>query len=125
MTVESVTGSGELYWDPYDFDLHANPHPVWRRMREEAPLYRNDKYDFWALTRFDDVMNVLVDSKTYTINEGDLLESIRTPKNRAQKVHRTCSTKATPKTCDRCWSWIRLDMTCTAICSAGHLRPGR
>ena len=88
MSVESVTGSDELYWDPYDFDLHANPHPVWRRMREEAPLYRNDKYDFWALTRFDDVMNVLVDSKTYTIDEGDLLENIRTPKNQRRRFAR-------------------------------------
>ena len=81
MSAESVIGSGELYWDPYDFDLHANPHPVWRRMREEAPLYRNDKYDFWALTRFDDVLNVLVDWKTYSRDEGGLLEKIRTPKN--------------------------------------------
>ena len=56
----------DLYWDPFDWELHADPHPVWRRMREEAPLYRNDRYDFWALTRFHDVSNVLVDHETYT-----------------------------------------------------------
>jgi hypothetical protein len=41
----------EIYYDPYDFEIDADPHPVWRRMRAEAPLYRNDKYEFWALSR--------------------------------------------------------------------------
>lgn len=40
-----------IYYDPYDFEIDADPHPVWRRMRDEAPLYRNDTYDFWALSR--------------------------------------------------------------------------
>ena len=53
--------SDEIYYDPYDFDIDADPYPVWRRMREEQPLYYNDKYDFFALTRFDDVEKVMVD----------------------------------------------------------------
>ncbi len=69
--------STELYWDPYDYDLHADPHPVWKRMREEAPLYRNDRYDFWALTRFQDVWDALGDWKTYSSAQGDILEIIR------------------------------------------------
>jgi cytochrome P450 len=69
--------STDLYWDPYDYDLHADPHPVWRRMREEAPLYRNDRYDFWALTRFQDVWDALGDWKTYSSAQGDILEIIR------------------------------------------------
>jgi cytochrome P450 len=69
--------SAELYWDPYDYDLHADPHPVWGRMREEAPLYRNDRYDFWALTRFQDVWDALGDWKTYSSAQGDILEIIR------------------------------------------------
>jgi cytochrome P450 len=68
----------DLYWDPFDWQLHANPHPVWRRMREEAPLYRNDKYDFWALTRFNDVLQVIVDHETYSSSQGPILEIIRT-----------------------------------------------
>src|SRR4051812_38553868 len=31
----------ELYWDPLDEEIDDDPHPVWRRMRDEAPLYRN------------------------------------------------------------------------------------
>jgi cytochrome P450 len=46
-------------------------------MREEAPLYRNDRYDFWALTRFQDVWDALGDWKTYSSAQGDILEMIR------------------------------------------------
>ena len=66
-----------IYYDPYDFEIDADPHPVWRRMREEAPLYRNDKYDFWALSRFDDVEAGLQDWRTYSSAKGTLLEMIR------------------------------------------------
>ena len=45
----------DLYYDPYDFEIDADPYPVWRRLRDEAPLYYNEKYDFYALSRFDDV----------------------------------------------------------------------
>jgi cytochrome P450 len=69
--------SDVVYWDPWDYDLHADPHPTWRRMREEAPLYRNDRHDFWALTRFQDVLDVLVDWKTYSSARGDVIEVIR------------------------------------------------
>ena len=67
----------ELYYDPYDFAIDADPHPIWRRMREEAPLYRNEKYDFWALSRFDDVDAGLQDWRTYSSAKGTLLELIR------------------------------------------------
>jgi cytochrome P450 len=67
----------EIYYDPYDFEIDADPHPVWRRMRDEAPLYRNDKYDFWALSRYADVAAGLTDWKTYSSARGTLLEFIR------------------------------------------------
>jgi cytochrome P450 len=71
------TASDEVSWDPFDWSLHEDPHPVWRRMREEAPLYRNDQYDFYALTRFQDVLDVLLDWKTYTSTDGPILELIK------------------------------------------------
>ena len=45
----------DVYYDPYDFEIDADPYPIWKRMRDEAPLYYNEKYDFYALSRFDDV----------------------------------------------------------------------
>jgi cytochrome P450 len=77
MTTDDLTVAHDLCWDPFDYELHANPHPVWRRMREEAPLYRNDRHDFWALTRFDDVLRALVDYQTYSSAHGDIIEIIR------------------------------------------------
>jgi len=67
----------ELYYDPYDFEIDADPHRVWRRMRDEAPLYRNDKHEFWALSRYEDVVAGLTDWRTYSSARGTLLELIR------------------------------------------------
>jgi cytochrome P450 len=64
----------ELYYDPYDYDIDANPHPIWRRMRDEAPVYRNEKYDFYALSRFGDVLEASLDSVTYSSAYGTVLE---------------------------------------------------
>ena len=66
----------DLYYDPYDYEIDANPHPVWRRMRDEAPLYRNDRYDFFALSRFDDVLAASLDVETYSSAHGTVLEMI-------------------------------------------------
>jgi cytochrome P450 len=67
----------EIYYDPYDFEIDADPHPVWRRMRDEAPLYRNDKYEFWALSRYEDVASGLTEWRTCSSARGTLLELIR------------------------------------------------
>jgi cytochrome P450 len=72
-----VSTHEQLYWDPFDYSLHRDPHPVWRRMREEAPLYRNHKHDFWVLTRFHDVLEALLDTDVYSSAQGDILEVIR------------------------------------------------
>ncbi len=45
----------EIRWDPFDIELDDHPHEMWRRMRDEQPVYRNDQYDFFALSRFADV----------------------------------------------------------------------
>lgn len=46
---------GNLYWDPYDIEIDSDPHPIWRRMRDEKPVYYNDPFDFYALSRHADV----------------------------------------------------------------------
>src|SRR5246127_2196998 len=60
----------ELYYDPYDPDIDDNPYPVWKRMREEAPLYYNEKYNFYALSRYDDVARELPNWQTYRAGRG-------------------------------------------------------
>jgi cytochrome P450 len=64
----------EIYWDPFDEELDSNPHPVWRRMRDEQPVYRNDRYDFWALSRFADVERGHVQPGIFSSAFGTVLE---------------------------------------------------
>ena len=42
-------------YDPYDVEINADPYPVFRRLRAEAPLYYDEEYDFFAVSRFEDV----------------------------------------------------------------------
>lgn len=79
VTQDSVSNAKKpLYYDPYDFDIDKNPYPIWRRMREEQPLYYNEKYDFYALSRYDDVEACSKDWRRYSSAKGTLLELIRT-----------------------------------------------
>jgi cytochrome P450 len=73
----TVTGRSEVYYDPYDVDIHADPYPAFRRLREEAPLYYNEVYDFYAVSRFDDVERGLGDHVTFSSARGVILEMIR------------------------------------------------
>ncbi len=72
-----VTSGIEPYYDPYDFDIDADPYPVWKRLRDEAPLYFNDKYEFYAVSRYDDVERCLLEWKTYSSAKGSVLEIIK------------------------------------------------
>ena len=73
----TVINTSDVYYDPYDVDIDADPYPVFRRLREEAPLYYNEQYDFFALSRFDDVEQGLVDRDTYISGRGGILELIK------------------------------------------------
>ena len=64
----------ELSWDPFDEGLDSEPHGVWRRMRDEAPVYRNERYDFWALSRFDDVAGASREPATFSSARGTVPE---------------------------------------------------
>jgi len=64
----------DLYWDPFDEAIDADPHGTWRRLRDEAPVYRNDRYDFWALSRFADVERASRDPATFSSSRGTVLE---------------------------------------------------
>jgi cytochrome P450 len=73
-----TTGTdSRLHYDPYDIGINADPYPVYRRLRDEAPLYRNDEHDFWALSRFDDVQGGFGDRETFISSRGGILELIK------------------------------------------------
>jgi cytochrome P450 len=73
----SVSSTSDVYYDPYDVEIYADPYPVFRRLREEAPLYHNEQHGFYAVSRYDDVERGLIDSETYISGRGVILEVIK------------------------------------------------
>jgi len=71
------TTTSDVYYDPYDVDIVADPYPLYRRMREEAPLYYNEPHDFYALSRYEDVERGLLNAATFISGKGGILELIR------------------------------------------------
>lgn len=61
-------------WDPFDPAAKADPYPVWRRLRDECPVYHNEAHDFWALSRFADVDAAHRDPETFSSAHGTVLE---------------------------------------------------
>jgi hypothetical protein len=61
-------------YDPFSYRLHADPYRTYAWMRENAPVYRNDERDFWALSRYDDVRTALRDPAMYSNRHGISLE---------------------------------------------------
>jgi cytochrome P450 len=72
-----TAATGEIYYDPYDFAIDADPYPTFKRLRDEAPLYRNEKFDFFAVSRFADVEECSKDWQTFISGKGTVLEIIR------------------------------------------------
>ena len=75
-SASAVSDKG-VYYDPYMREIVKNPYPTYKRLREEAPLYYNDKYDFYAVSRYEDVRRGLADNETFISGRGGILELIK------------------------------------------------
>ena len=62
--------------NPYDYDFHEDPYPCYKRLRDEAPLYRNEELGFWALSRHRDVLQGFRNSTTLSNSEGVSLDPV-------------------------------------------------
>jgi cytochrome P450 len=62
--------------NPFSYDFHEDPYPTYRWLRDHAPLYRNERMDFWAISRFQDVLSALTEWQTYSSAEGTVLERL-------------------------------------------------
>ncbi len=73
-----MTGASavDVYYDPYDFAIDDDPYPTWKRLRDEAPLYFNEKYNFYALSRYEDVARELHNWETYRSGRGTTMDII-------------------------------------------------
>ena len=73
--------------DPYDYDFHEDPYPYYQRLRDEAPLYRNEELGFWALSRHQDVLQGFRNSTTLSNKFGVSLD----PASRGPHASKTMS----------------------------------
>ncbi|MGV0853625.1 cytochrome P450 [Mycolicibacterium phlei] len=77
----------EIKLDPYDYDFHEDPYPYYKRLRDEAPLYRNSELGFWALSRHADVLAGFRNSTTLSNKYGVSLD----PASRGPHASKTMS----------------------------------
>lgn len=66
-----------LVFDPFSEDFFNGPYETYRRMREEAPVYYSEQYDFYALTRHEDVAAAYKNFETYSSARGVDLAMVR------------------------------------------------
>jgi cytochrome P450 len=76
MTIQDEPGdtTAARGYDPFDYKIHEDPYPVYAWMREHAPLYRNEKRDFWALSRHADLVAALKNPARFSNRNGISLE---------------------------------------------------
>lgn len=77
----------EVRLDPYDYGFHEDPYPFYKRLRDEAPLYRNEELGFWALSRHSDVLKGFRNSTTLSNKFGVSLD----PASRGPHASKTMS----------------------------------
>lgn len=77
----------EVGLDPYNYDFHEDPYPYYKRLRDEAPLYRNAELGFWALSRHRDVLQGFRNSTTLSNKFGVSLD----PASRGPHASKTMS----------------------------------
>ena len=75
--MSATTTTSDVYYDPYDTALCEDPYPTFKRLREEAPLYYNEQFDFWAVSRYADVEAALIDHQRFRSGRGVILEMIQ------------------------------------------------
>ena len=74
---DPTAATSTVYYDPYDVGITADPYPTYARLRDVAPLYYNERYDFWALSRHADVEKALSNWETFSNSRSDILELIK------------------------------------------------
>jgi cytochrome P450 len=75
--VSATTTASDLVYDPYDRETILNPHPLFKRMRAEAPLYHSEEHGFYAVSRYQDSEKVLLDRDTFVSRRGVTIDLLK------------------------------------------------
>jgi cytochrome P450 len=62
--------TAQLHYDPFDTDIQDDPYPVYRRLRDEAPVFRAETSNTWVLSRHEDVTATLLNHQNYSSVNG-------------------------------------------------------
>lgn len=76
-TPSRIASDNPVDFDPFSDDFFNGAFDTYRRLRDEAPVYYNAKWDFWALTRYDDVAPATKDYETFSSAKGATLDMVR------------------------------------------------
>ena len=71
-----------MEFDPYSDVFFEDPYETYRWLRDEAPVYRNDHYGFYALSRYEDVVAAHRDWQTFTSTHGITIDMLTDPRGR-------------------------------------------
>jgi cytochrome P450 len=74
---DTLTTSKAVVFDPFSDDFFNTPYSTYRRLRDEAPVYYSETYDFYALTRHADVTAAMKDVETFSSSRGIDLEMVQ------------------------------------------------
>lgn len=72
-----TTTASAVYFDPFDLEIKKSPYEVYRRLREETPLYYNEQHDFYLVSRFDDVQRCLSDRECFISSKGETINVLK------------------------------------------------
>ncbi len=95
------TTSDAVVYDPYEYEMHEDPYPTYERLREEAPLYRNEQMDFWALSRHADVLEGFRDFERFSNSHGVSLDPAASGPARTARCRSCVRECASPSAPDR------------------------
>jgi cytochrome P450 len=79
--------TAQIAYNPYDYEIHEDPYPTYARLRDEAPVYRNEAAAFWALSRHADVVEAFRDNLRFSSADGVSLD----PAASGPYAHKTMS----------------------------------
>lgn len=72
-----VTSREPVEFDPFSQEFFDGAYDTYRRLRDEVPVYYSEKWDFWALSRYEDVAPATKDHETYSSAKGATLDMVK------------------------------------------------
>ena len=64
----------DLRYDPYERSTIDDPYPLYQKLRDDAPLFRDRDHDVWVLSRYDDVVAGYRDHAALISSEGQSID---------------------------------------------------